>query len=423
MLGIDVVDVERFKKLIKKESFMAKVFTKRELEYIYKAPVKEETAAGIFACKEATAKALGKGIGYISFMDIEVGHDSFSKPFLILNEKIINRLSELGFKDIAVSISHEKAYALANALLTREDNIFSKKIAKDLPLLKTRDKFSNKSTFGRVAIVGGSKGMLGSVIMASRAALRTGSGLVHSLVPKSQEGLCQLMSLENIVEGLEDEGSGFFSKSSIDDLKKRVDSFDAMAFGVGVSKNYKVYALLEYLIGLDKNMVLDADGLNLISKEAKLLKNAKKLIITPHEMEFARLTGKSLEYIRQNRKSVASFFSIHYNVIVVLKGHNTLVVCGDDIYENKAESSALATAGTGDVLTGMIVSLLGQGYEPFEAAKLAVYLHSRAGDLAASDLGEDSVIASDVIERINLAIREKRKFDETSINPSNLGRD
>jgi len=260
-------------------------------------------------------------------------------------------------------------------------------------ILPKRKKDSHKGTYGRVLIVAGSAGMTGAGVLASRAALRSGSGLVHLAVPKD---------LVNFVDSLTPEviTLPFYDIPKIE--------ADAVAIGPGIGSSPASKELVRRLATGDGKLVIDADALNAIAKKPSLLKKAKaKIVITPHPGEMSRLIKKSIKYVQANREKVAKQAAKEFKCVVVLKGHQTVVANpAGEVYLNKTGNPGMATAGAGDVLTGMIVSFLGQNISVFDAAALSVYVHGLAGDLAAKAKGEYGMIASDIVEKIPNALQK-----------------
>lgn len=274
-------------------------------------------------------------------------------------------------------------------------------------LLKKRKASSHKGDYGRVGIIAGSIGMAGAVNLTSRAALRTGSGLVYSIVPESLELILSIKLTEAIIKPIGDKNIGYFTKDSLEQILKATKNMDALALGPGLGiDEERIYLVGELIKNINIPLVIDADGLNCLSKNINILKEVNyPIILTPHHGEMSRLLGRDIKNIESNRVKYAKEFSQKYNVFTVLKGHKTLVASPEgDIYINHTGNPGMATAGSGDVLTGIIVSLLGQGLKPFDSARLGVYLHGLAGDLAKEDKGEFGLIAGDILEKIPLGI-------------------
>jgi len=273
-----------------------------------------------------------------------------------------------------------------------------------LPIYKPRQKFSNKGTYGHSLIIGGSYGKIGAVTLASRATLAVGAGLVTAYIPKCGYTALQAAFPEAMVITDTDEDK----ITSIDfEIEPTV-----IAFGVGVGTDTKTTAAFESFLKSNKTpLVIDADGLNILSKKKALLKLLpEQTILTPHPKELERLVGKWKDDFDKLKKTKA--FSKKYNVIIVIKGANTITVFNDKLYINATGNPGLATAGTGDVLTGMITGLLSQGYNPLEAAIFGVYLHGKSADLLIEDYGYQSLIASHIVGGISEAYLDLFKQPE-----------
>lgn len=253
---------------------------------------------------------------------------------------------------------------------------------------------THKGDYGRVLIVAGSRGMTGAAVLASRGALRSGAGLVYLAVPKELVNFVDMMTAEVIALPFEE----------IKNIKP-----DAVAIGPGLGKNLNLIDnLLHSLVIRRLSLVIDADAINAIAKKPQVLRGAAAgMILTPHPGEMARLLGKTIEDIQKNREMIASAAAKSFGSIVVLKGHRTVVADkSGKIYVDRTGNPGMATAGVGDVLTGMIAGFAAQGFSPWDAAVAGVYLHGLAGDLAAKEKGEYGMIASDLVEKIPYAIRK-----------------
>jgi hydroxyethylthiazole kinase-like uncharacterized protein yjeF len=273
----------------------------------------------------------------------------------------------------------------------------SVEIITQLPVLHPRKLESNKGDFGRVLVVAGSRGMSGAAVLCGSAALRGGAGLVTVAVPQEILAIvaagnpCYLTApLPNDIEGK------LPIVAKVLDLA-RVN--DVAAVGPGLGRSDEISRLIAYLLfNIEIPLVLDADGLNALINQVDSLKDhAAPMILTPHPGEFARLIGSDVATVQASRQDLAVDFAAKFQVILVLKGHGTIVTDGRQIYLNSTGNPGMATGGTGDVLTGLIAALLGQKLAPFAAAQLGVYLHGLAGDLAQEELGQVSLIASDLL--------------------------
>ena len=270
--------------------------------------------------------------------------------------------------------------------------------AEVLTLYRPRYKFSHKGTYGHAAIVGGSYGKIGAVQLASSACLSTGSGLVTAFVPKC--GYDPLQTAVPEVMVLTDVQKENISKIDI--------PFEPAAIGLGIglgTEKSTEQALGAFLKATKGLFVIDADGLNILSKHPEFLKDLpEQTILTPHPKELERLIGKWKDDFEKLQK--AKEFSATNDVILVIKGAHTITVYKDKGYVNSTGNPGMATAGTGDVLTGMITGLLAQGYPPLHAAVFGVYLHGLAGDITAHQKGYEAVTASAIIENIGAAFLE-----------------
>lgn len=383
MLGIDIVEVNRIKKLMdKNENFLNKVFNEDEIERIKKRKVPYERAAGIFAAKEAIAKACAKGFGELAFKDIKIKYIG-DIPY-----------GEVFDKKFELSISHERNYAVAVARLCGE-KIVEKEISIDREmksLWKNRDDFGHKGDFGKIGIIGGSMGMTGSSFLSSNAAIKSGAGLVYNIVPREIFEIMSIKFVEPIAKSFGD----------LNEMEEFLKGLDTIAMGPGMGLGAYAKEVFERTIKIDKKLLIDADGLNLLSKKLNLLEERKDFstILTPHEGEFARLSGLSLDEIKNNREKLAVEFAKKHKIILVLKGHETIVTDGENIYINETGNSGMATGGSGDVLTGIISAFM-KNYSLYDAARLGVYVHGLSGDIYADKNSKTSLRARDLIENLS----------------------
>ena len=274
--------------------------------------------------------------------------------------------------------------------------------------LKTRPRDSLKGDFGHVFILAGSRGLTGAAALSSNAALRSGAGLVTLGIPVSLNSIMSRKLTEVMTLSLAETKKITLSLKAEKDILKKAEDSDVVVLGPGLSQHPETQKLINRLIlKIKKPMVLDADALNAISKNAAALKKIKSsYIVTPHTGEMSRLINKDARYVKNNRLIVAKKFSRDYNAVVVLKGAGTIVAGpGEKYYINTTGNPGMATAGSGDVLTGIIAGFLSQGLKVFDAARLGVYVHGLAGDLAAKDKGEIGLIAGDILENIPYAIK------------------
>lgn len=278
---------------------------------------------------------------------------------------------------------------------------------KDVPKILQRSPDTHKGDYGRILILAGSVGMTGAACLCSMAALRAGAGIVTLGVPESLHGIIATKLTCVMTHPLPETHLKTLSELGRQDILDFSQRFDVIAIGPGLSQYMETRGLVLWLLqNLERPIVLDADGINALADNPDIIDKIKKhVILTPHPGEMAHLVGaKSSQAIQSNRIEIAkSFVRGKKNLTLVLKGHRTIVMNEEKFYINTTGNPGMATAGTGDVLTGMIAALLGQNYTPFDAAQLGVYLHGLAGDIAAQEKGEISLIATDVLENLHKA--------------------
>jgi len=287
-------------------------------------------------------------------------------------------------------------------------------------LLLQRNLKAHKGDFGHLFILAGSARFSGAAVLCAEAALRSGSGLVTLGIPKNlNSAIIKIKPKEVMTLPLPETKEGTLSLAAYKKIKDFSQSADVIVVGPGLGQNKSSQGLIRKLISkIDKPTVIDADGLNALIGHLDILRKPqtaclsgrqanRKPILTPHPGEMARLLGISISKVQTKRKEIAQKFAKDYKATVVLKGHNTVVAdYKGNLYINKTGNPGMATAGSGDVLTGMIAAFLDQGLEDFSAAKYAVYLHGLAGDLAAKEKTQISLIASDIIDMIPVAIKK-----------------
>ncbi len=266
-----------------------------------------------------------------------------------------------------------------------------------------RSPHANKGDAGKVLVVAGSRGKTGAACLVGEGAIRAGAGLVTIATPESSQPVVASSSLaECMTEPLEETASGSVAREALDRLIELAYERDVLAIGPGLGSSEESTQTLVHgaAINRQRPMVIDADGLNSLAPWADNLRGSADLplILTPHPGEMARLTGKPIHFILQNRVEVARAFATTHSAIVVLKGSRTLIAAPDgEVYINPTGNAGMATGGTGDVLTGIIAGLLAQKTDdPLAATIAAVYLHGLAGDIAASRAGIRAMIASDI---------------------------
>lgn len=267
---------------------------------------------------------------------------------------------------------------------------------------------ANKGTLGSLLCICGCFGMAGAAIMAGKAALRCGLGLLKTALPKSIYPIAAGAIFESVFFPLEETPDGKICKSNIDFLLCEAEKSSAVLIGCGLSVCDDTKTLVNSFIeNYAKPLVLDADALNCVAENPDILKKAKApIIITPHPGEMARLVKSTPKEVNQNRAEIAADFAKRYGVVTVLKGAGTIIASPDGrVMINRTGNSGMATGGSGDALAGMTGSLSAQGAKPFDAAAAAVYLHGLAGDIAAEKLGRISMLPTDLINEIPQAYK------------------
>lgn len=285
----------------------------------------------------------------------------------------------------------------------------------ELPEIPPRPPGAHKGTFGKIVIVGGSRGMSGAAALAGLGALRGGAGLVFLAVPHSVLPIVAAVEPSYLTLSLPEDEQGRICMVATTLLQSALPAHDAAAIGPGMGRSEELTDLMQRVYAeATVPLVIDADGLNALAKISRVDASgltgllpervaehsaAGRLlprILTPHPGEFARLIGSDVATVQSRREELAVRYAARNNVVLVLKGHRTLVTDGQRLYENTTGNSGMATGGSGDVLTGLITALLGQKLPAFEAAQLGVHLHGLAGDLAAVELSQPGLIASDL---------------------------
>lgn len=274
---------------------------------------------------------------------------------------------------------------------------------------------SHKGNYGKVLVIAGSKGMLGSACLTSMAALRAGAGLVTLAVPNSLQIAASIKLTSVMTYGLSETNQGTISMEAVSDLIDIQDRFDLFVIGPGLGNHPEAYeAVRQFVQKIDKPIILDADGLNAFEGYGKLLQELKDkpLTFTPHLKEFSRLTGLTIADIkRDTKKAIHSFLKGSHHTLI-LKGHPSYVVHKDEFHELAVGNPGMATAGAGDVLTGLVAGLMGCVKNPVQAAYIAVQIHGIAGDLAAREFGEISLISEDILKFIPHAFSKYKNTDK-----------
>lgn len=281
------------------------------------------------------------------------------------------------------------------------------------PMLRRRDRLAHKGHYGHCLILAGSTGMTGSAALAANSAVRAGAGLVTLGVAESIHHILEIKTTEAMTFPLPDSGSGHLTSSAFPAIEKLMAGKDAVAIGPGFGRRPGTYALVQNLMEtVSLPLVIDADGLNALAEDITILKRkkSKQVILTPHPGEMSRLLGTSIPDVEAIRISVAQEFARSNGVYLVLKGARTIIASPTGTAAiNGSGNPGMATGGMGDVLTGIIVSLLGQGYVAWDACRLGVFLHGFAADMVAEEMGEIGINASDVLEKLPYAYNKLLK--------------
>jgi ADP-dependent NAD(P)H-hydrate dehydratase / NAD(P)H-hydrate epimerase len=276
-------------------------------------------------------------------------------------------------------------------------------------MLPFRAPDGNKGDFGKLFVLAGSEGYTGAAALTSESGLRSGTGLVILGCPKSLIDIFESKLLEVIKKALpEVRNKRCFALRGLGEVREMVKWSDAVAVGPGIGTYHETRDLIFRLISkLDKPAVFDADALNILSKDMSALKDhSAPLVISPHPGEMSRLTGKTIESIQKNRINVALEFAQEFNLVCILKGAPSVIAApSGQAWINPTGNAGMATAGSGDVLTGIIGGFLAQGMLDIDAAVLGCYVHGMAGDIAAESLGPRGMIAGDILRFLPLTLK------------------
>jgi len=280
-------------------------------------------------------------------------------------------------------------------------------VVSEMPVLTPRAPDSHKGDFGRVLLVTGSRGMSGAAILCATGALRGGAGLVRAAIPGDILPVVAAGNPCYMTAPLPSDDQGRLAAGAEAEVLRLAATSDVIAAGPGLGATPAVGAVVRALLARTQvPLVLDADALNVLAGQTEALRGrAVPPVLTPHPGEFGRLLGRKVSGDPGERRELAQRFAAEHGVVVLLKGHGTVVTDGRRVYVNTTGNPGMATGGSGDVLTGLIAALLGQHLEPFAAAQLGAYLHGLAGDLARDDVGETSLIAADLIAHLPRVLR------------------
>ena len=261
-------------------------------------------------------------------------------------------------------------------------------------LLPDRPVNSHKGDYGRILLFCGSRGYTGAAALAAMGALRSGAGLVYLAVPESIYEIEAVKLTEPVISPLPDE-NGTFAVTASKQVLSLLDNKDAVLIGPGIGQSEGSYAVVRTVLeAFSGTVVLDADGINVMNAHKDILRDrTSPTILTPHAGEFQRFGG----ILAEERAASAAAMARNLGVIVLLKGHETVITDGKRCYRNPTGNPGMATGGSGDVLAGIITSLLGQGIPPLEAAACGAWLHGAAGDICAKEIGQYGMLPSDML--------------------------
>lgn len=296
------------------------------------------------------------------------------------------RLEEIGMPKIAIDKFDSKEYLVTEQFIRSN--------------LMKRNILNHKGDFGRCLIFAGSRGFAGAAKIASKSAIKSGAGLVTVACSKEVENVVCSASMEAMCTTYDEE-------CNVNRVGELIEKASSIAIGPGMGNNDVTLEILKNVLNKRKApLVIDADGLNVLKGNLDLIKGEKEnvVIMTPHLGEMSRITGLDLEYIKKNRIDVTKDFARTYNVIVVLKGYNTIITDGYSLYINTTGNSSMANGGMGDCLTGIISSFIGQKYDPMIATILSVYIHGFIGDRLSKS--KFVVTAEDIINNLSLVVKE-----------------
>ncbi len=288
-----------------------------------------------------------------------------------------------------------------------DKKIITEEMAKSF--VPSRPKNSHKGTYGKANVIAGSSGLTGAAILTCRSALRSGLGLLKLYIPESLNIIITTSVPEAVTIPIQEMRKGVIGINQITRIIEETASADVVAIGPGCGTTSEMSELVKRMINeVEKPMIIDADGLNVLAKNMDVLQQKKAdIILTPHPGEMSRMCGLTTEEINHNPVAIARKYAQEWGVILVLKGSRTVVgTPKGHVYVNTTGNPGMATAGTGDVLTGIITGFAAQGVSPLEAALLGVYCHGRSGDIMAKDKGEYGLLAGDIVAGLTYTLKE-----------------
>jgi hydroxyethylthiazole kinase-like uncharacterized protein yjeF len=404
-IGIDVLGIERMATAVRRSGpgFLARAFTPTELGYCDGRP---ERLAGRWAAKEAVIKCFdGTGICFPR-----------RKIEILVSESGAPRVRLLGPTPpgtaVQVTISHQAGVAVAAATLEAPDAGPDLLRPPDAVRLPPRPPDGHKGTFGTVVVVAGSMGLTGAAYLTSTAAARSGAGMVRLLVAQGIYPILATKCTEVMATPVPEVAPGTVGHSAYDAIMRHLRTASAAVVGPGLGRDSSTWRLVHDLVGRAQcPLVLDADALNALADNRRSLSRlGKGRVLTPHPGEMSRLTGRPVPEIQADRAEAARKAAAEWGAVVVLKGARTVVARPDgEVSEDPHEVPALASGGTGDVLSGVIAALMAQGSDPFEAAVTGVYVHAASGRRISGRLGDSGLLASDLLPELPLTMDVLRR--------------
>jgi hydroxyethylthiazole kinase-like uncharacterized protein yjeF len=396
VVGVDVTVVDRIAAALERHPrFAQRIYTAGEQRYSARKP---ERWASRWAAKEAVRKVCSSaGEAMPAYRDIEVVRRRGGPP------RVHIRGEET---PIALSLTHDGGLAIAVAVGRGPRRRPALPAPPEGLVLADRPEDGHKGTFGRVVVIAGSKGFTGAPRLAAMGAARGGAGLVEVCIPEAIHPIVAAGCLEVMPTPLPDAGTGTLHPDAVSAVRERLRGADALVIGPGLGRAQEtVSALLEILVGLPCPAVVDADALNIVATSGFDWKSSGQTnVITPHPAEMGRLAGIDTEAVQADRLGTAERYAREHGVVVALKGAETVVAAsGSPTHVDRHRVVALATGGTGDVLAGLIGSMLAQGLAPRDAAVAGVTIHAQAGLMVQARRGRAGALASDVIDTLPAA--------------------
>jgi NAD(P)H-hydrate epimerase len=397
VVGVDVTVVDRIAAALRRHPrFAQKIYTEGEQRY---AAAKPERWASRWAAKEAVKKLYGSmGERIPSYKDIEVVRHRGGAPQVHVRGEPT---------DIALSLTHDGGLAIAVAVNRGGGRRYALPDAPAGLVLAARPEDGNKGTFGRVVVIAGSKHFTGAPKLAAMGAARGGAGLVEVCIPESIHAIVAAGCLEIMPTPLPDGGRGILHPDALPVIRERLQGADSLVIGPGLGRAPEtVSALLDLLVGLPCPAVVDADALNIVAESRFDWKGCApaSIVITPHPAEMSRLAGTDTKTVQADRLGTAERYAGRHGIVVTLKGAETIVAApGHASHIDRHHIVALATGGTGDVLAGLIGSLLAQGLSARDAAIAGVTVHAQAGLMVQARRGRAGALASDLIDTLPAA--------------------